>query len=370
MRTIFKFFRRLLLILLAFVLVFVIAVAAFLNFAPAIGADPSGEDLERISTSTQWDDGIFVNIIPTSTASMSDVWAMLEEMVNSVNTSPEDSLEVLFGANKQDVDSLTYVTWYGHSAFLFEFSGKRILIDPMLGDYAAPLSFGSKRYPYKKAIPIEEIKNIDAVIISHDHYDHLDYPTIKKIKDEVGHWYTALGVGSHLKRWEIEPEKITEMDWWEETELDGVRLVSCPARHFSGRGLFNQSTTLWASWIIETPNQKLYFSGDGGYGSHFKEIGEKYGPFDFAMMECGQYNEMWSEIHMMPEESVIAGQELNAALLMPIHWGAFALAMHEWTDPIERFKNEALRLKVDMVHPMIGERFALETDRPVKEWWK
>lgn len=358
------------LILISLIALFVLAVVLFLQFAPQIGEKPKGEDLERISQSPHWKDGKFVNIIPTKMAGFSDVISTMGEYFNAINTAPKDSLETYFGANKEVIDSLTYITWYGHSAFLFEMDGKKILIDPMLGDYAAPLSFGSKRYPYKKAIPIDELKDIDAVILSHDHYDHLDYPTIQKIKGEVKHWYTALGLGSHLKSWGIAADAITELDWWQESQLEEFRLVACPSRHFSGRSLVGQSSTQWASWYIMSANRKIYFSGDGGYGPHFKEIEARYGAPDFAMLECGQYNKAWSDIHMMPEQSVKAGHDMKAKLIMPIHWGAFTLAMHEWTDPIERFKAEAVNLDMEMIHPMIGERFALEKDRPLTEWWK
>lgn len=369
MRRIVRFLKRLFLVLIALIGLFAIAVVLFLKLAPQIGQIPEGEDLERISASPNWKDGKFVNLTPTAMATFSAAMKTMSEYFNTVNTSPDDSLEVRFGESRESIDSLTYITWYGHSSFLMELNGKKILIDPMLGDYAAPIPFGSKRFPYKKAIPIAELKEIDVVIFSHDHYDHLDYPTVLAIKEEVQHWYTALGVGSHLKKWGVEAASITELDWWQETQLEDLKLVACPSRHFSGRSMFSQSTSQWASWVIQSDNVNLYFSGDGGYGTHFQEIGAKYGPFDFAMMECGQYNTAWSEIHMMPEESVLAGVDLRAELIMPIHWGAFQLAMHSWTDPIERFKAKAKELDREMIHPMIGERFALETDRPRSEWW-
>lgn len=369
MRRFWRFLKRLFLIILIVLGLFALAVVLFLKFAPQIGQVPEGKDLERISASPNWEDGKFVNLTPTAMATFSAAMKTMNEYFSSENTSPSDSLEVRFGRNKESIDSLSYITWYGHSSFLMELSGKKILIDPMLGDYAAPISFGSRRFPYKEAIPIDELKDIDAVIFSHDHYDHLDYPTVLAIQGEVKHWYTALGVGSHLKKWGVAAEIITELDWWQETELGNIKLAACPSRHFSGRSMFSQSSSQWASWVIQSPNVNLFFSGDGGYGSHFQEIGSTYGPFDFAMMECGQYNTAWSEIHMMPEESVMAGVDLKAKLLMPIHWGAFQLAMHTWTDPIERFKAKAEELDREIIHPMIGERFALEKDRPRTEWW-
>lgn len=340
------------------------------NLNPAFGLPPEGSDLERMKESPNFQSGEFQNLIETQMGTTGDMLGTLPDFFNLENGEPKDSLPVLFGENQVLApDSVSYITWYGHSAFLIEIQSKKILIDPMLGDYASPFSFGSKRFPYKKPIPIEELTDIDAVIISHDHYDHLDYPTINLIKQHVGRFYTPLGVGSHLKYWGIPENKVTELDWWEETEFDDIKLAAVPARHFSGRGVTDRNSTQWASWIIEGDFQKIYFSGDGGYGPHFKDIGDKYGPFDFAMLECGQYNEAWEAIHMMPEQSVIAGKDLNAKLVMPIHWGAFQLSIHSWTDPILRFKSKSEEQNVPMVHPIIGERFGLGMDYPRTIWW-
>src|SRR5690606_16810135 len=206
--------------------------------------------------------------------------------------------------------------------------------------------------------------------ISHDHYDHLDYESIMKLKGKVGHFYVPLGVSSHLLKWEIAPEKITELDWWQETSLDNFKIVCTPARHFSGRGLFDNFITLWSSWIVRPPTANVYFSGDGGYGPHFKEIGERYGPFDFAMLECGQYNELWKDIHMMPEQTVQAAMDLETKLAMPIHWGAFTLALHTWRDPITRVTTAAQQHGVPITTPRIGDPVFLHADTfPVSQWW-
>ncbi len=359
------------LIILSLITLLAAGIFVFVKSAPQFGQKPRGEDLERISQSPHYDEGKFANLIETKMGSIGAMMATLPDFLFGKNGSPDAPLPVKFGENGQlAADSLCFVTWYGHSAFLMEMEGKRILIDPMLGETAAPTSFGSSRFDYEKPIPIEELTDIDAVILSHDHYDHLDYKSILALKDEVGHFYTALGVGSHLKHWGVTADKITELDWWQSAHLDSIELVACPARHFSGRGLTDRDATQWASWVIKGSHQKLYFSGDGGYGPHFKEIGEKYGPFDLAMLECGQYNEAWQAIHMMPEESVQAGIDVQGRLIMPIHWGAFKLSVHEWTEPIKRFKAECERLAVPMVHPYIGERFALGRDHPQTEWWQ
>lgn len=362
---------RVVLVLLVVIVLFVSGIFIFAATAPQFGQIPEGDDLARISKSSNYKEDGFINLIKTEMGSFSDMMSTLPEFFSAENTKPEKTLPVKFGQNSQPAaDSSCFITWYGHSAFLVEVDGQRILIDPMLGEASSPVSFFSNRFPYEAPIPMENLVDIDAIIISHDHYDHLDYPSVVQLKDKVDHFYTALGVGSHLKAWGVEASKITELDWWEDATLNGLHLVACPSRHFSGRGLTDQNKTQWASWVITSEHANLYFSGDGGYGPHFKEIGEQYGPFDLAMMECGQYNEAWSNIHMMPEESVLAGQEVRGRVLMPIHWGAFDLSIHEWTDPITRFKAEAEKREQDIIHPFIGERFELNQPLESVEWWK
>lgn len=359
------------LVVIALIVALVVGVLIFVGTAPQFGQPPNGEHRERLNESPHYEDGKFINLIETKMGSFGEMMGTLPEFFFGKNKSPKDTLPTKYSFNNGiEVDSLCYITWYGHSAFLLEMNGRRILIDPMLGKTAAPTSFGSARFPNDEPVPLEAITDIDLMILSHDHYDHLDYASIMHLKDHVGHFYTALGVGSHLRSWGIAEEKITELDWWEEALSDELTLVACPARHFSGRGLFDRNATQWASWVIRSGDHNIYFSGDGGYGPHFKEIGEKYGPFDFAMLECGQYNKAWHAIHMFPEESVDAGLDVKAKLAMPIHWGAFTLAIHTWTDPIIRFREAAERKGLPMVHPYIGERFKLGLDFPREEWWR
>jgi L-ascorbate metabolism protein UlaG (beta-lactamase superfamily) len=240
----------------------------------------------------------------------------------------------------------------------------------MLGQVASPVSFmGPERFNDKLPIALEDLPFIDAVLYSHDHYDHLDYGTVLKIKDKVGHWFTALGMGSHLKRWGVDSKKITELDWWQESEFMGLKLAATPARHFSGRGFGDRFKTFWNSWVVIGQHQKLYFSGDGGYSKGFKEIGDKYGPFDLCLIECGAYNEAWQDIHMMPEESAQACVDLQGRLMMPIHWGAFSLALHDWTDPVQRLSIKAEELGVKLVTPLIGEEVIVPVFLPNDAWW-
>jgi L-ascorbate metabolism protein UlaG (beta-lactamase superfamily) len=276
-----------------------------------------------------------------------------------------DSLEIA------NYDSKTRFVWFGHSAFLLQMNGKNILIDPMFGDVPAPHPLlGGKRFSNGLPIEIEKLPKIDAVIISHDHYDHLDYGSIKKLHNKVDQFFTPLGLGNHLVEWGVAKEKITELDWWQEANFGTLNFVSTPAQHFSGRSFTDRDQTLWCSWVIQSETENIFFSGDSGYAAHFKEIGDKYGPFDFAMIECGQYNKLWPEIHMFPEETAQAGIDVQAKKVMPIHWGAFKLAQHSWTDPIERVIEKSKELNLKLVTPKIGEAtFINDTESISGSWW-
>jgi L-ascorbate metabolism protein UlaG (beta-lactamase superfamily) len=198
------------------------------------------------------------------------------------------------------------------------------------------------------------LPQIDAILISHDHYDHLDLGSMKALAEKTTHLYVPLDVGAHLERWGVPAEKITKMDWWQETTLQGLTFAATPARHFSGPGFTDKMKALWTSWVIQGKTDKIFFSGDSGYFEGFKEIGAKYGPFDITLKEDGQYNELWSSIHMMPEQSVQAHIDLKGKLLLPINWVTFALAMHSWTDLIEHITAEAAKRDVNITTPHIG----------------
>ncbi|MCL4113162.1 UNVERIFIED_CONTAM: hypothetical protein GTU68_065798 [Idotea baltica] len=300
----------------------------------------------------------------------SQIPLVMWEMFTAESSTPSKPLPTRFvSKDLASTDSALHFTWYGHSSLLVEIDGKRILVDPMFGDAAAPVSFFSPRFALEHPIPLEEIRNIDAVIISHDHYDHLDYGSILAIKDQVGHFFTALGVGEHLKRWGVEAERISTLDWWSQVDFKGLELVCTPARHFSGRSLNDRNQSLWASWVIKGHDQKLFFSGDSGYAEHFLEIGDRHGPFDLAFIECGQYNVRWEPVHMMPEQSVLAAKDLKADYMMPIHWGSFRLSTHTWTDPILRVLQEGAVLDQKILHPYIGERVQLQEIMESNDWW-
>ncbi|MGN4944290.1 MBL fold metallo-hydrolase [Bacillus cereus group sp. MYBK104-1] len=274
--------------------------------------------------------------------------------------------------SNKDNESLESLTWFGHSASLLKIEGKKLLLDPMFGETSSPFPlFNSKRYSGTFSLEREDLQEIDAIIISHNHYDHLNYKSIMQLKDRAKHFYVPTGVAQYLIKWGVSPSKISEHNWWDEITFDNIKLVCAPARHFSGRSMTDRDCSLWCSWLILGQETKIFFSGDSGYAPHFKEIGDKYGPFDLTLMECGQYDPRWSAIHMLPEETVQAHIDVQGELLLPIHWGAFTLALHEWSDPIERVTKEANRLEVKITTPQIGESITLKsTDYPRYAWWR
>ncbi|MDA8792980.1 MBL fold metallo-hydrolase [Bacteriovoracaceae bacterium] len=260
------------------------------------------------------------------------------------------------------------IVWFGHSSFLLNLDGKIVLVDPVFSGAASPVSFMVKRFQ-APVLKLEELPEIDYILISHDHYDHLDMESIKFFVSKNVKFVTPLGVGSHLQSWGIEKNRITEKDWWQSAQFDGIKFIATPAQHFSGRDGIHQNDTLWASWVIQSEKHNIYFSGDSGYDTHFKEIGEKFGPFDIAFIESGQYNEKWKEVHMMPEEAIIAFKELKAKKYFPVHWGMFELAMHSWYEPIERVYNLAQKNNVDLIAPKIGQIVEPNQSYRFEKWW-
>ncbi len=263
------------------------------------------------------------------------------------------------------------LVWLGHSASLIRVQNKTLLLDPMLSKTASPFqSVGPKRFS-KPPISAEELPHIDAVLISHDHYDHLDHATIKKLRGKTTKFFVPLGVAAHLQTWGVKKTQIVELDWWDAAAFEGLNLVCTPARHFSGRSLNDRYKTLWCSWVIESAQAKLFFSGDTGYGPHFKQIGKKYGPFDLTLLECGQYDKRWPNIHMQPEQTFAAYQDLRGKRLLPLHWGAFSLALHSWIDSVERVRKAAQPFGAEVMTPRIGEIVPIRSRTyPKSAWWK
>jgi L-ascorbate metabolism protein UlaG (beta-lactamase superfamily) len=217
---------------------------------------------------------------------------------------------------------------------------------------------------------VDELPEIEAVIISHNHYDHLDYGSIQKLKDKVNHFLVPLGNGQTLLDWGVEKEKITEFDWWDSIKIDTVEIIATPAQHFSGRGVLDRDESLWASWIIRNKDHSIYYSGDTGYFDGFKEIGDKYGPFDYAFMECGAYNQLWRNIHLMPEDTIQAFKDVKGNILVPVHNGTFDLSTHAWFDPFVQIKELAQQHNVQLMTPLIGEVVIKQSSYSNYAWWE
>ncbi|OAB40808.1 MBL fold metallo-hydrolase [Paenibacillus glacialis] len=361
-------------IIACIVVLIIVFVYLLMKYYPPFGGKSSLKKLTKQIHRSNYANGKFFNTLPTSVSDgMGVTISMLIDFMkgnpqgNPNAPLPVESVDPFFIQDNQPA----HIIWFGHSALLVAINGLKLLIDPMFGKSTTPFPFmGGKRYG-GLPIEIEDMPSIDAILLSHDHYDHLDYGSIMKLKEKVNHFFVPLGVGAHLERWGISQERITEMDWWEEAVFEGLTLVSTPARHFSGRRLVDKEATLWCSWIILGEQEKLFFSGDTGYGPHFKEIGEKYGPFDITLMECGQYDERWAGIHMFPEQTIQAQLEVQGKLMIPIHWGTFTLAFHDWTDPVERALKAGKEHDVRISTPRIGEIVWIgSSNYPISTWWR
>jgi L-ascorbate metabolism protein UlaG (beta-lactamase superfamily) len=375
MKKTFKGVRREMLFLLVILAALIITITLFITVHPTFGGSPSKIEKEAYSHFGNYTAGKFSNQIPTNMdMSFAALFSMMKDsMKGKKDRRPKTPIPIPTIGWDQVNSSQDSFIWFGHSTFFLQLDGKKILLDPMFGPSPSPVSFvGSKRYSKDLLSITDELPMIDAVLITHDHYDHLDYPSILRLKDKVGRFFVPYGVAAHLKRWGVAAEKISECNWWDEVEWQGLTIASVPAQHFSGRGLANRDSTLWTGWVVIGRNNRLYTSGDGGYGPHFKQIGEKYGPFDLTLIEGGQYDKRWSSIHMMPEESIQAHLDVRGKNMMLIHWGAFTLAYHGWTDPVVRALKAAKECDVPLITPKIGELVLLDEtiSRAFSIWWE
>lgn len=325
---------------------------------PQFGKPSSGERLGRIKKSPHFKDGQFHNLSNTPALTEgTSYYRVLKEFffLKSKRGTPGMALpsrtaDLLHLDKEKDV-----LVWFGHSSYFMQIDGKRVLVDPVFSGSASPVKFTTRSFKGSDLYMAPAIPEIDYLFITHDHWDHLDYETIKKLKPKIKKVITGLGVGAHLEYWGYDKNIIIEKDWNEEVLLEeGFTLNTAPTRHFSGRG-FKRNATLWMSYIFKTPSMNIFIGGDSGYDSHFTEIGKKFGPFDLAILENGQYDKNWKYIHMMPEEVVQAAQELKAKILLSVHWSKFSLSLHAWDEPMIRLIKEARRKGLPVLHPMIGE---------------
>ncbi len=368
--------KKTLLILIFIIISLVIFIFLFLKFYPAFGWNLNEKqkiDFTKLPNFKNWH---FVNQIPTELWSNTNSWSknIVRNILNSTNIEPIDkipSLDIDFEKINSNTDSFT---WLWHSSFIFSVDNKKILIDPVFATNISPVSFvWINRYSTTKDIYkdlVDKLPIIDAVLITHDHYDHLDYKTMLKLKDKVKHFYVPLWVWNHLEKWWIDENKITQLNWDENTLLDTIKLTLTTSRHFSWR-LFDRNSTLWWWWIIKWSKNNFYISWDWWYWPHFKDIWNKYWPFDATFIEWAQYNPRWANIHMFPEESVQANIDVWWKNMILSHWWAFTLSKHSWNEPIIRALNQAKINNVNLITPKIWELVILKTDlKQLNNWWE
>lgn len=360
-------------IILLVVFIIGVGVISFLH-GQQFGRTPRGERLERVKQSPNYYDGGFKNLhdTPQLTSDKGLIGTAIGFLFKKKkDLAPGNEIPViktdLHALNKED----DLVVWFGHSSYLIQTDGKRILVDPVFSKYAAPVWFYNRAFKGTTVFHPDDLPEIDYLIISHDHWDHLDYPTMKALKPKIKHIICPLGVGEHFERWKFDLTTITEMDWGEETANEaGFEFFCLPARHFSGRGL-KPNQSLWASFLIKTPTQKIYIGGDSGYDTHFEEIGNTFGGIDLAFLENGQYDAGWKYIHMMPEELITAAKNLQAKKVFPVHNSKFALANHAWRDPMQRVYNQYDAEEFTLLTPQIGEIvYYNDSSMIFNAWWE
>jgi len=364
--------------LIYILVIFAILIFIFLNVSPVFGASPDKNSKKIIENSENFIEGKFRNIKTTYTnfrtsekkATLMD-WFSPPKDKNPLNPLP--TIKFI----GKDLAEGKFV-WLGHSTVLMKTEGLVVMTDPVF-NRASPLPsfnsksksnfFNGKPFIFENPVVIDDLPKVDVVIISHDHYDHLDSKAIKDLSNQVDQFFVPLGVGAHLEQWGVNKNRITEYDWYDSKDYKNIKFTFAPSLHFSGRGVTNGNSTLWGSWMIKSKTLSAYFSGDGGYSETFKKLGNEYGPFDIAFIENGAYNVDWSNVHMFPDEAVQASIDLKAEVLFPIHWSKFDLSVHPWDEPIIRITKEAEKKNVNIATPMIGEVFELSSI-PKKPWWE
>lgn len=338
-----------------------------------MGASPKAQQLADFANSAQFNPATqrFQNSLATPksfTRPRSEV--MYDFFFKNQDAKPTKKLPEappLLAELQQKSQAARFI-WFGHSTLLLDIDGLRLLIDPVFSNHAFPLPLLIKRFQ-APALALTQIPDIDAVLISHDHYDHLDYDSIQQLKDQNIEFFTPLGVNAHLEAWGVAANKIHSLDWWQSLNFNGLQLTAAPAQHFSGRSFGKRNQTLWCSWAIKGQQQNLYFSGDSGYSPHYQAIGQRLGPFDLTFLENGAYNKDWYSMHQFPEQVIQAQQDLRGNWLVPIHWAMFDLSLHPWYEPIERLSALAKTADIILVTPQLGALVASDGAPPVRDWW-
>lgn len=359
-------------ILAAIVLIIPLGIVLFIN-QPSFGRLPRGQRLERIRQSPNYREGKFQNLHPTEqiTSNRPKGLMMLDFLFRKIEgLRPESKLPAVKTDLGQFSREEELLVWMGHSSFFIQTAGKRLLVDPVFV-VASPVSFVNKPFSGADLYSPDDMPEIDYLIITHDHWDHLDYPTVMNLKSRTGRVVCGLGVGEHFESWGFDKEQIIELDWNESATWENEFTIHClPARHFSGRGL-SPNQTLWASFLLQTPSRNIYIGGDTGYDDHFAAISKRFSRIDLAILENGQYNEDWKYIHLMPDKLVCAAKELNARWLLAAHNSKYALSKHGWKEPLAAISAASEKDSLHLITPMIGEVVYLNnSDSTFQKWWE
>ena len=344
------------------------------DWGASLGGRVKGDRLARVEASPNFLDGKAQNLLPTSFSMEGDTWGATVEWVRGAKrrkpSSPVPVVKPEGEALAALRDDGVRFIWIGHSTVYLEIDGARVLIDPVWAELVSPLKMVGPRRSHPVPIPLNELPDIDVVVISHDHPDHLDMAVIRRLAPRGVKFAVPLGVGAHLESWDVPAEQIIELYWWEGAAVGSLALIATPARHFSGRRLTDVNRTLWASWTMIGPESRVFYSGDTGWHDQFEKIGDDYGPFDLTIIKCGAYDDAWPDIHINGIQAVEANVALKGRRMLPVHWLTFDLALHTWDEPIRQVVETASDLGVDVITPQVGEIVDLDSRREWPRWWE
>jgi L-ascorbate metabolism protein UlaG (beta-lactamase superfamily) len=340
----------------------------------ALGSKASGQRLERMKASPRYGEGGFRNTHSSGLRNKAALSTMGEFLFGCQRRTPPGPLPSVspLGSWARPAETGLRATWLGHSTVLLEIDGVRVLTDPVWGERVSPVGFAGPRRFQPVPVPISALPPLDAVVISHDHYDHLDHPSILELVRRDVPFYTSLGVGAHLESWGVPAARIIELDWWEQAELPrrGLRITAAPSQHFSGRRVGDRNATLWSSFVLRGERHACFFSGDTGLTPEYEQIRERLGPFDLVLLEVGAFHPAWGEIHLGPRNALTALQMLGGGSFLPVHWGTFNLAMHAWDEPAETLLQLAPQQRVHLLMPQLGEAIEPLRYERVDPWWR